>query len=84
MVARSARLVAAFSGTVPRGGGFLTNPLRSKTKDAREMTIASIHKSAPDRWSSPRPHTDATLRRLKYGAIRPMEEPGFLRRLFGG
>jgi len=47
------------------------------------MTTASIFKSAPDRWTQPRPYTDATLRRLKHGAIRPMEEPGFFERLFG-
>ena len=27
-----------------------------------------------DRWSSPRPYTDTSLRRMKYGAILPMEE----------
>lgn len=47
------------------------------------MTSASIRSSAPDSWSSPRPFTDATTRRMKYGAIRPMEEPGLLERWFG-
>ncbi len=48
------------------------------------MTQASISKSRPDQWTHPRPHTDPALRRKKYGAIRPMEEPGFFARLFGG
>lgn len=26
-----------------------------------------------DRWSSPRPYTDNSLRRMKHGAIQPME-----------
>ena len=29
------------------------------------------------------PHRDASLRYLVHGPIRPMEEPGFLARLFG-
>lgn len=47
------------------------------------MTSAPIRSSTPDRWTSPRPHTDASFRRMKYGAIRPMEEPGLFARLFG-
>ncbi len=47
------------------------------------MSHAPIHSSAPDRWTLPRPHTDATLRQIKYGRVRPMEEPGFLARWFG-
>ena len=31
----------------------------------------------------PRPHQDPTLRYMKHGRILPMEEPGFLARLFG-
>lgn len=33
-------------------------------------------------WSARAP-LDPTLRRQMYGPIRPMDEPGFLRRLFG-
>ena len=41
--------------------------------------------SQPDRWSSPRPYRDASLRRRAYGAVQPMQsEPGILARLFGG
>ncbi len=47
------------------------------------MTSAPIHTSAPDKWTMPRPHTDAAHRRMKYGAIRPMEEPTLLERWFG-
>ena len=47
------------------------------------MSTPPIHSSAPDRWTSPRPHTDATLRQIKHGRVRPMEEPTFLERLFG-
>lgn len=38
--------------------------------------------SGADSWSHPRPYTDASLRRMKHGPIRPMERPGWLRRLF--
>lgn len=48
------------------------------------MTTASITKSKPDQWTLPRPHTDASLRFWKHGPIQPMEEPGFLERLFAG
>jgi hypothetical protein len=47
------------------------------------MAGLSYHSSAPDRWTKPRPYSDASLRRHKYGRIRPMEEPGMLSRLFG-
>ncbi|QIQ87055.1 hypothetical protein [Erythrobacter sp.] len=47
------------------------------------MTAVRIHTSAPDRWTSPRPHTDAALRRAKHGPIRPMHEPSWLEKLFG-
>lgn len=36
----------------------------------------------PDSWAMPRPHQDESLRRKKHGRIRPMEEPGWLARLF--
>lgn len=36
-----------------------------------------------DRWSHPRPYTDASMRYQKYGPVQPMERPGFFARLFG-
>lgn len=40
--------------------------------------------SGPDRWSSPRPYRDASLRFRAYGALQPMNpEPGLLARMFG-
>ena len=47
------------------------------------MTSAPIHSSKPDKWSNPRPYSDASIRQMKYGRIRPMEEPGFFERWFG-
>ena len=48
------------------------------------MTSAPIHSSKPDKWSSPRPFSDASTRMQKYGRIQPMEEPGFFARWLGG
>ena len=47
------------------------------------MSKYSYHGSAPDKWSSPRPYTDPSLRRYHYGKIQPMQEDrqGFLARL---
>ena len=47
------------------------------------MSHYSYRSSKPDAWSSPRPYTDASLRALAYGPIRPMHEPTWLERLFG-
>ena len=47
------------------------------------MSSLSYRTSRADGWTSPRPHSDANLRRMKYGPIQPMEEPGFFARLFG-
>jgi hypothetical protein len=47
------------------------------------MSSLSYRSSRPDGWVQPRPHQDASLRYMKYGPIQPMEEPGFLSRLFG-
>lgn len=42
-----------------------------------------FHSSRPDGWSSPRPYSDATFRKMAHGKIMPMHEPTFLERLFG-
>lgn len=47
------------------------------------MSSLTYRSSRPDVWVVPRPHSDPSLRRMTHGPIRPMEEPGFLARLFG-
>ncbi len=47
------------------------------------MSSYSFRSSRPDGWTQPRPYSDATLRLMAHGPIQPMEEPGFLARLFG-
>lgn len=47
------------------------------------MTALRHHSSKPHQWISPRPYTDADLRRHAYGKVRPMHEPNWLERLFG-
>jgi hypothetical protein len=47
------------------------------------MSGLSFRTSRPDTWVQPRPHSDPSIRFRKYGAIRPMEEPGLFARLFG-
>lgn len=47
------------------------------------MSRYTFHKSGQDRWSSPRPWTDANDRRQRYGRIRPLERPNLIERLFG-
>ena len=48
------------------------------------MSSLSFRSSRPDRWSSPKPYSDASLRMKHHGKIIPMEEePGFIARLFG-
>ena len=47
------------------------------------MSSLSFRSSRPDGWVQPRPHSDASLRFITNGPIRPMEQPGFLARLFG-
>lgn len=45
--------------------------------------MSCYRSSRPDSWTSPRAHTDASIRRRKYGPILPMEyanEPGILTR----
>lgn len=47
------------------------------------MSGLSFRSSRPDTWVVPRPYSDPSQRLLKHGPIRPMQEPGFLARLFG-
>ena len=47
------------------------------------MSNPTFRSSRPDSWTNPRPYTDASLRRMVHGRIQPMEQPGFLARLFG-
>ena len=47
------------------------------------MSGLSFRSSRPDSWVQPRPFSDASQRYRMHGPIRPMEEPGFLTRLFG-
>lgn len=47
------------------------------------MSSMSFRSSRPDRWVTPRPYSDSSLRYKTHGKILPMEEPGFFARLFG-
>ena len=47
------------------------------------MSQYSCRSSKPDRWVSPRPYSDPSLRALAYGAVRSMYEPSWLVRLLG-
>lgn len=38
------------------------------------------HHSHPDHWLAPRPYSDESLRRQKYGRLLPMERPRSNRR----
>ena len=40
------------------------------------MSLRCYRSSRPDAWSVPRPYSDANLRLMKHGPIRPMEEEG--------
>jgi hypothetical protein len=44
------------------------------------MSAYTFRSSRPDRWISPRPYSDASLRAATYGRVQPMEEPGFVER----
>ncbi len=46
------------------------------------MSPFILHTSRPHESILPRPHSDPLQRLHTYGPIQPMEEPGFLRRLF--
>ena len=48
------------------------------------MTQASITTSKPDKWTCPRPYTDASFRYRKHGAVRPLVAPSWLERLLTG
>jgi len=45
------------------------------------MSSLIFRSSRPDRWTSPRPYSDASLRRHIHGPIQPMEKPSLLERL---
>lgn len=47
------------------------------------MSGLNYRSSRPDQWTMPRPFQDASLRYLKHGPIQPMEQRGFVDRLFG-
>lgn len=47
------------------------------------MSSINYRSSRPDRWTQPRAYQDASLRRRTHGKVLPMEQPGFLARLFG-
>lgn len=47
------------------------------------MSSFNFRSSRPDTWNHPRPYRDASLRMQMHGPIQPMEQPGFLARLFG-
>lgn len=48
------------------------------------MSSLNYRSSRPDAWTSPRPYSDASIRRFKHGPIQPMEEEarGLFWRLF--
>jgi len=45
------------------------------------MSAYTFRSSRPDRWVSPRPYSDASLRAATYGRFQPMEEPSLAERL---
>jgi hypothetical protein len=45
------------------------------------MSAYTFRSSRPDRWVSPRPYSDPSLRAATYGRIQPMEAPGVVGRL---
>ena len=47
------------------------------------MSSMPFRSSRSDSWTTPRSHTDATLRMMKHGKIQPMHQPSFWERLFG-
>jgi hypothetical protein len=51
--------------------------------EEQSMASLSYKSSRPDGWTMPRPHRDPSVRYMMHGPIQPMEQPGFLARLFG-
>ncbi|WP_427967544.1 hypothetical protein [Altererythrobacter sp.] len=47
------------------------------------MSSYRYSSSKPDRWSHPRPYSDASLRQMAHGRVLPMKQPGFFERLLG-
>lgn len=48
------------------------------------MSSQSFRSSPPDKWTLPRPHSDASQRFAKHGPIQPMpDERGYFARLLG-
>jgi hypothetical protein len=47
------------------------------------MSSLTFRSSRPDCWTSPRPYSDASLRRRAHGPIQPMERPSLWQRLLG-
>ncbi|MGY6550262.1 MAG: hypothetical protein ACXIT4_00010 [Erythrobacter sp.] len=45
------------------------------------MSAYTFRSSRPDRWVSPRPYSDPSLRAATYGKVQPMEAPGLAERL---
>ena len=45
------------------------------------MSSLSYRSSRPDRWSTPRPYQDASLRLRTHGPIQPMDQPSLFSRL---
>ncbi|QNE04644.1 hypothetical protein [Croceicoccus marinus] len=46
------------------------------------MYTPSYRTSSPDRWTLPRPYSDASQRFMKFGAVQPMHEPTLWQKLF--
>lgn len=44
------------------------------------MSAYTFRSSQPDRWVSPRPYSDASLRAHTYGRVQPMHQPGMFER----
>jgi hypothetical protein len=46
------------------------------------MSSLTFRSSRPDSWTSPRPYSDASLRRHIHGPIQPMTQPTLFERIF--
>lgn len=47
------------------------------------MSSLTFRSSRPDRWVSPRPYRDASLRHRANGPIQPLTQPSLIARLLG-